>query len=240
MDSINNQKGKKILALGLGIVMLVGSLALLMWNSAMHNPRLNPIYEPTLMPTQTENSISDNTSTPEMLVDEKPTINILPVELIPSSIFVIEGIEEQGIEGTAQFIANGGTYTLDYSLPQNNIDAHVGLAFAFEQAQNLSDYGYVQMTIDFGWPETSCKFYLKDVYNTSQTASQVSLGHLLSGVEIAVFNLGGQKFTFTIPLKENFSDADFSVISEVGFSLETPYAHGDKEITFSEIRFISQ
>ena len=138
-----------------------------------------------------------------------------------------------------QYTVDGQTYTLAYNLPEDDKEASVGLAFSFDQVQNLLSFGYVQITVDFGWPDTSCRFYIKDVADTPQTMDGVSLGHVLSAEGTSVFNLGDYKYAYTIPLDANFFDTDFSAITEIGFSLATPFAHGDKEIIFSDIKFVS-
>jgi hypothetical protein len=186
----------------------------------------------------TNNIISDTTLTPEISVTEKPTITILPVESIPATFFAYEGLG-----GTANlllhFTDEGQTFTLDYNLPEDDKEAYIGLSISFDQVQNLLGFGYVQMTIDFGSPDTSCSFYIKDIADTPQTMNGVSLGSIFSADGASFFNLGDYKYTYSIPLDANFLGTDFSAIAEIGFSLATPSAHGDKEIVFSNIKFIS-
>jgi hypothetical protein len=238
--SANHKKGITIPALSLGIVSLVGGLGLFIVDSATLTPPITPTTKPIQTPTMTE--VSEIVSTPEIISTEKPAITTLPVEMIPSSFLVFDGVQEQGFEVTANLLfhsINGvPSYTLDYNLPEDDKDGYVGMAISFDRDQNLSEYGFVQITIDFGLPDTSCDFYIKDISDSPQTMNRVSLGPVLTGEGISMFNLGNNKYAFTISLKENFVDTDFSAVTEIGFSLETPSAKGDGIITFSDIKFI--
>lgn len=243
MSFSNYQKRKKFVVAGLDIASVVGCVVLFTWGCTAPGLRGNTTTAPTIIQTATQQIVVEATTTSEVVVAEKPTIAISPIESISSSVFVYEGIEEEGLAGSANILPPDGArapaYTLDYHLPENNQDAYVRLAFSFDQVQDLSDYGFVQMTIDFGGPDTSCEFYIKDTDDITQIMNQVSLSPASAGEGASVFHLGESKYTFTIPLQESFPGTNFSTVSEIGFSLETPSALGDKQITFSEIQFLS-
>lgn len=248
MLSSSDKKRINIPALRFGIMLFAGGLGLLTWDLIIITRRIEPTVELTpasiQVITPTRRVVSEFASTPGIIVTEKPSLVTLPIESIPAFIFAYEGIGEQGFAGTLNLLQHytvyGQTYTLDYNLPEEEKEAYVGLVFSFDQDQNLLTYGYVQITIDFGWPDTSCRFYIKDIADTPKTMNGVSIGQVLSAKGASVFNLGDNKYTFTIPLDTNFLDTDFSAITEIGFSLATPSAQGDKEIIFSDIKFISQ
>src|SRR5262245_5449613 len=96
-----------------------------------------------------------------------PSPGSLALEQIPQQIFAFAG-NNISDGGTSQFwlMYDHATpiYRLDFSLPSDK-NGYAGLAFQFIEAQNLSAYHGIELTIIFGRSNDEIDLYIKDISN---------------------------------------------------------------------------
>ena len=239
----SDPKRKKLFAVGLGGLLILGCLLMATLDWVRPQPKAatsSPMPSP--LSSQTDATII-STLSKEVQVTQRPVVNTLSIEALPVTVMVISGAQTPGGAGTGEFISprdsNATTYTLRYQLPEDDTPAYVRLAFGFDPPQDLSGYGFVQLTIDFGQPNTSCHFYVQSRPADAQDLSQVTLGSGTASDGIAVLQVGAGIYQFTIPWPESFAGVGLSNITELGISLGTPTQHGSGTLTVRDIQFLS-
>lgn len=160
----------------------------------------------------------------------RPIDEVVPVSLqleqIPQNIFAYAGSDES-IGGWSalwlRYEGNGNpVYRLDYSLPTDQ-NGYAGMAFQFEEGQDLSEYKAVEITIRFYEPDSRIDFFIKDI---AQNNAQMQV--VAKGTNEAII-----EYDFS-----NFSEVNFSAIKEIGLNVDTSVITGSHRVEIKNIKFV--
>lgn len=162
---------------------------------------------------------------------------VLRIDDVPSSIYSYQFTNAYTITYGILQVENNGESGLAYNLEFDSTDGYsndVGLAFGFNQKQNISIYRKLQFTIEFSVDSMDRKVYLMDVYKNKIF---VDLKKYNPGIEQTTTRDGKQ--LFKISLNENFNGIDLKEVTGVYFLTSTETRSGSKKDYFQvqDVRF---
>ncbi|MBL6960646.1 MAG: hypothetical protein ISR59_06015 [Anaerolineales bacterium] len=159
------------------------------------------------------------------LGEEKAPV-YLPIEEIPQKIFPYAGNDNpNGGWSTLWLIYDeekSPAYKFEYNLPVDKY-GHAGLAFQFDEPQNLDAYSAVEFTIQFSEADGRIDFFIKD--NTDKNAQMQVVA---KGTGEAVI-----QYRFS-----NFPGIEFSAIKEIGLNVDTTVITGNYRLEIKDIHFV--
>lgn len=164
----------------------------------------------------------------------KPTTNsrALTIEQIPFTVFPYGGDSNPSCcvgQGSMGFKNNSNLqpiYSLDYNLPENETRlGYSGLAFTFEQSQNLSEYYAIEFNIFFGDGINQSDINLKDI--------------TFKDIAFHVTGNANQWNTIVVPLT-NFIGVDLKAVQVIEFEVLSNYTTGNHRFEISNIQFIKK
>lgn len=141
-------------------------------------------------------------------------------------------------QGSAALSIKHGTdgkanYRLTYDLPIEG-KGYAGLAFVFDESQDLKDYAWIDTTITFEDKRTLCRLVLK---NTAGETAYADLGETVSaGKDISSIRYGNTH-TIRIPLHTNFN-INRQSIKEIGFIADTYFTRESHTFIVHDVRLI--
>jgi hypothetical protein len=160
----------------------------------------------------------------------------LAIESLPVSVFDYDGLGDAEVQAgwgkfTAAFSGGKASYLFDYDLPTDGRAGYAGLDFRFQQTQDLSQYEFIKIVLDYPDDGAQCELFLKDV---AWKAVFFLLGKTTPpGGSLTI---KGTEYSYEIPLS-TFKDADLKAIYEVGFSVDADITRGAHRITVKQITF---
>ena len=113
-------------------------------------------------------------------------------------------------------------YFLQYDIPAGQV-GYAGLAFRFDEAQDLGSFRAVEFTIRFEHPDSPVDFYLKDISNQR------------GSVRITGTGTGEMELHYELA---NFKEANLNALKEIGFLADNHFSLGRHSITVYDIRFV--
>jgi hypothetical protein len=162
----------------------------------------------------------------------------ISIKSIPVSVTDYEGIES-GSLGIAwlSFVnneLNESQFDFTYLIPEEEY-GYVGLMFRFLEPQDLSDYDYIEIDVEF-YDDAIINFYILDLYEEKRL---VKIGKNITpvGNNINSTSIEGTQL-IKIPLHENFNGIRFDVVSQLEFVVDTYLSNGYSGCLIKDIRFI--
>ncbi len=151
----------------------------------------------------------------------------LAVEEIPQRVFAYYGnAVNLGGVSTVNLAYDGSSpypsYMLDYNVPAGQT-GYAGMAFQFNNGQNMTRYNAVEFTIQFNEINVPIDFYVKDISNED--------GY------IRILSTSTDKMKLRYELG-NFKQVNFNALKEVGFNSDNSFSSGRHIVTISGIRFV--
>jgi len=123
----------------------------------------------------------------------------------------------------ANNILDSPEYLLHYTLSDDSSKySYAGIAFVFDQSQNLHDYQNIEFTVSFGATVNQVKLSIEDITHLEQ--QNISTGN------------PNQENKFVVPLI-NFDKVDFKAIHAMSFQVDSDFMHGNDTLTVKEIKF---
>jgi len=151
---------------------------------------------------------------------------VLSVEEIPQKIFPYSGNNTPDDGWSTLWLIydqkQEPTYKFEYNLPGNSY-GYAGLAFQFDEAQNLDAYSGVEFTIQFYETDGRIDFFVKDNTNANAQMQVVTKG---TGEAVIQY-----KFS-------SFPGIEFSAIKEIGLNVDTTVTTGNYHLEIKDIRFV--
>ena len=126
-------------------------------------------------------------------------------------------------------------YRLNYALPDEG-EGYVGLAFLFSKTQDLADYKFVEVKINFEDENTYCLLFIKDNTKTLEDSVPLKLGIPLQP-DIGV-SISGREQTLKIPLNTNFQHVNPKNVTEVDVDCDANITRGNRTFTVTGIKFL--
>ena len=157
---------------------------------------------------------------------KEDSLGILASEAIPQKVFSYAGNNNPDAGWSTLWLIfdteEKPIYKFEYSLPESEY-GYAGLAFQFDEPQNLDAYSGVEFTVKFYEADGRVDFFIKD--NADQNAQmQVAA----KGTSEAVVQY---KFS-------NFPGIEFSAIKEIGLNVDTTVITGNYHVEIKDIHFV--
>jgi len=133
-------------------------------------------------------------------------------------------------------IGDAEAYRLDYSLPLTTTKpSWVGIVFSFSEPQDLTDYEFVEINIDFENQEVRCSLDIRDI---SKQQSGVALGLTAQYAQDIEVRTMGTAQTIVIPLDSYYGSINRKVVLDMGFSVGAESSPGSHYFTINGVRFL--
>jgi hypothetical protein len=165
--------------------------------------------------------------------DQLPTTtpaDLLEVDEIPGEVISFDS-REKGLMGSGQLIVlrnNDGTkdYKLDYNIPSQG-DGYAGIYFSFVPTIDLTQYTNVEVLIGFPGDSAKCDIYVQDQNQVQSYIRLTREGTKDTGRNV-VFKAEGDKYLFSIPITDNFTDVPVKKesLAGIGFSANATFIRG--------------
>ena len=145
-----------------------------------------------------------------------------PTEMVWANLSIINQPNEQT------------KYRLEYLLSQvSEEQSQLGMAFWFSEPQDITAYNFLELSISFDQPDSSCFFDMRDI---TKSVGSIPIGANVYPENIVV-TMNGKIQNVKIPLENYFNHLNKKVISDMGCSASTTFSSGHQGFVIHEIKF---
>ena len=99
----------------------------------------------------------------------------------------------------------------------------------------MSEYRFIEITIDFKDDQTLCKLWIKDI---AGRGNYVLIGGAVPPSGSVIVSTEGRAQTIRIPLEISFDSANLKAVRELNFAVDSEISQGGHSFTVSRITFV--
>jgi hypothetical protein len=170
-----------------------------------------------------------------------PDNSTLDLEKIASEIRTYSFTDSKVItpDASLRLIAGNDSlldYRLNFTVPENERST-VGLAIDLGEPTDITQYGHVEIEIEFSRSNLECSFILRDALGNS---ANINIGSARPGGKDVVVTTANNIQTIVIPLSDNFQNVNKQLLSTIFCVTGSDLAPlGSHHIILRGVRFIT-